>query len=157
MKTALIRLCQMFAFVPGPGCLTGGATSEDARSLSHYRQRSTMHASPNASFCGGTRQAHQHAVSSTRGACNGLWCPCASLGARCHLLGPALRHAAVASLGVAVALHAPALAAVLTSSASIVFEETWKYARLRLPLEIHLEKRLPFAHSVSAQGGGSAS
>jgi hypothetical protein len=67
-------------------------------SLSIDGQRSTMHASPNASFCRGTRQAPQHAVLSTRRACNCSRCPCGSLGARCHLLGPELRHAAVASL-----------------------------------------------------------
>jgi hypothetical protein len=134
-----------------PGVLGWRGSKRECELLSFYRQRSTMHASINASSCGGTRQAHQHAVSSIKGACNGLWCPW------CHLFGPELRHAAVASLRVAVALHAPALAAELTSSASIALEETWKYARHILLFEIHLAQRLPFAHKVSAQRGGSAS
>jgi hypothetical protein len=113
-KTA-VSLCQTFAFV-SESCSSGGS-KRGCESLSIDGQRSTMHASPNASFCRGTRQAPQHAVLSTRRACNYSQCP------------PFAR-AGTAPCGGCVThvwllhIHAPALASVLTSSAFAVFEET---------------------------------
>jgi hypothetical protein len=105
-----------------------------------------MHASPNASFCGGTRQAPQHAVLSTRRACNCPQCPCGSLGARCHLLGPELRHAAAASLMWLSHFHAPACFSAYKLCVRLLRGDT----RHRLPLEIHSKQRLPCSRSVSA-------
>jgi hypothetical protein len=79
------------------GVLEGRGSKRGCESLPICRQCSTMHANPNASFRGGTRQAPQDAVFPTRGV-QLLMVPLRISCARCHLLGPALRHAAVASL-----------------------------------------------------------